>query len=214
MVTLPKKSKKVSSKSIATKQYVKSLLSKKMELKYETNINTGTSESFDYAGNFFNLSYPSQGVGDQARIGDSLEGVSLDINYYLEPDTTNEAKCVGRVLVFQWHGNTADTGTPAINDVLAGSSNINNILEHMKHDAVQGREFTVLYDKLHTLNAIRQVAVSKRISLKYAKKHHQFTAGASTGTNQIFCWFISNVDTAAMYKPQLRFNSKFQYRDA
>lgn len=215
--SLPLSSSKPSGQVVATKAYVKRLIKSTTELKYDLNKQTAAAgDAFDYAGQLYNLFYPAQGDTDQTRDGDKAKLVSCYMKLSIEKGSAGADFQFCRVIVFQWHQNTADASTPDINDILSGSSNINNFLEPINHDKMMANNFTILYDKIHEICPTRYPVINKKISLKYAKKGVQFNGGASTGTDQLFMWVVSDVDTGAgaTTKPLLKFACKVTFTDS
>lgn len=219
MVKLPQPSelrarmaKARSKKQLATKQYVKSQISRGQEKKYQQY--QTTAAAIDPSTGLVQCvsNNIAQGTGENQRIGDKITPKKLRLMYALEgADDYN----LVRVLVVQWRQTTA-SGAPTLSEVLTDNNSVYAPLGFYDEDHIPS-QCKVLYDKLHMLNGstsspIQAKVVRKTIS-KFKGKKIDFEAGSTNvGNNHIYVLMIS--DSTAIAHPSVTLNARFEYTDS
>ena len=154
---------------------------------------------------FNQVSLVTQGQTDIQRIGDELYVKSLHWNWaFVGNDATNRM----RLLVFQWHGDSA------INQPLAGdifqSNTTTGYFGQLRKD--QKQMFTVLYDNFistHTYSMIRHAQVNM---YKGFRKKIMYQAAGTAGTNHIYTCLVS--DSAGTGHPAIDSQFCVRYYDS
>lgn len=141
---------------------------------------------------------PTQAITDTGRIGDriTLKSISLSMRIgYTVP-------AVVRIMLVQWHDNSADltiNATDLFQFPLSGSvfdaNTINNI-----YNIDQTPKFTVLYDRKHSFNpnvaATSYVKTKNLFIKKRFRKNIQFNETVTSGVNKIYLLAFSDSATA------------------
>lgn len=141
---------------------------------------------------------PTQAITDTGRIGDrvTLQSCSLSIRIgYTVP-------AVVRLMVVQWHDNSADNNinaTDIFQFTLVGgvfdANTINNL-----YNIDQTKKFTILYDRKHSINPnVGATAKVKTVNLYFKKrfrKQVQFNEAATSGVNKMYLLAFSDTATA------------------
>jgi len=181
---------------IATRA-AKKVLSKNVERKHFEVANTNVSISTTATVNA--LTYPTQGVGENDRIGNEISLRWVKLKYYLTvADTTNMI----RMIIFQWHVDTA-IQNPGIGDILLDPTSNYAIVSPLVDKEGKRRKFTILSDKVSTLatqgtaNTFKKVYIPKGFKRRLGFNSNNVT----TGLDQIFMAVIS--DSAASLHPTM-----------
>jgi len=141
------------------------------------------------------LSLIAQGDTDSTRDGDSLTLKSMYLSGVLEKNAADlRATQYIRIVLFQWHPNSLNIVPTAaqlfLTDPPSGTINYNSYYIKDNRD-----QFTILFDRTYLLTGLiaggnstttSAVKFKANISLKRCKKHLQYNAGATTGTQQIY----------------------------
>lgn len=195
-----KKAKKEN--QVATKKYVKNVLSRTIETKifdYQSYNNISSVPFLQ------DLSQVAQGTLVTNRIGDTVKPTHLDIRYvYTVADVTN----LMRLIIFKWHPDDA-SDAPQANEILEDTTTSYACISPYKW---QDRErFTVLYDHKFTFAtpSVIQREFSKTIKLR---GNLSFNGTGLTGSSHIYFLLVS--DSAAALHPQCLFYSRLYYKDA
>lgn len=183
-----KKTKNVKMDTKKIKAIVREELKEDVEVKYL--LTNHQSLSIDTTGELYSLTNVSQGTGDSNRIGDEIKISALELRINaLYGDTTNYL----RIIVFQWLAND-DISAPIVGDVLYdASSSIPYVLSYYNNDTL-GSDYSVLYDKVHSLNNTYKTNFSQNIfiPMKYAKKKVQYVAGTTNGSHKLYILLCSD----------------------
>lgn len=192
---------------------IKKDMTKSIEIKnVDSQIgNTTPPLLIDNLGTFLSaFANPVQGVGNLNRVGDEVDWVSLYFNYLVRQQVGAATLSQIRVILLWDHENNL-TSTDVLDAFTVGS--INAPLS-MYPRGSRGT-FTIIYDKLHTLDATENTQEVVSLKLKLNKKT-RFAAGSTTADrNQLRCFLISNETLASgVQRPQFTMNARVWYRDA
>lgn len=165
-----------------------------------------------------------QGVTDSDRAGDRIMWcgtIEVNLQVVNGQGATGDAYNNVRFILFQWHPNST-TSPPTIAQILLpGPGGAQDIYSCYNHD--HRSEYTILFDEVfltvgngNTATNPPQCNVSTgvrriRISTRGMTKQAQFTAGATTGTNMIYLFQVS--DSALATHPTTAYEMKAFYRD-
>lgn len=141
---------------------------------------------------------PTQAITDTGRIGDRIHLQSVSFSLRMSYATA----AVMRIMLVQWHDNTADNGinaTDLFQFALSGgvfdANTINNI-----YNIDQTKKFTVLYDRKFSFNpqlsAVSLVKTKNIYIKKRFRKEVQFNEAVTSGTNKIYLLHFSDTATA------------------
>jgi len=190
------------SSKLATKKYVKSQLSKEIELKWS---HFERNDSVSDIGILVDYTQLTQGVDINQRIGNKIQPKSFKVDIAFVPgDATNRI----RMIAFQWHPNDA-TDTPSISELILHST-VGYITQGPLYPVYRS-QYTLLKDKMITFSANTPTLIHKRFTLK-PKKMCTYNYGTTTGTNHIYIAFVS--DSAAIPHPQYTLTGMLKYTDA
>lgn len=180
--------KKKGQKSLATKGYVKSIIRKESETKYNDAL---FQASPDYTGTLADMFAPTQGTADaNQRVGDKVKLRSSRISIKMTcGDTVNFV----RIILFQWYPNT-NLSVPTVGTILFDISTADRAIVSPYVFDYQN-QYHIIYDKVFTLattgnNYIRTVTFKP--NLKYVKKGIEFTAASVNGSNKLYMIAISD----------------------
>lgn len=140
---------------------------------------------------------PPQNTTDTGRIGDQIRIESVSCSLRL----AHTINATMRVMVVQWHDNTADNNINAtdmfqfaLTGAVFDANTINNI-----YNIDQTPKFTVLYDKKHTFNPNYSAGlISKTLNLYFDKgfrKQVKFNEAVLSGVNKMFLLLFSDIAT-------------------
>jgi len=150
-----------------------------------------------------------QGVGQAGRVGDEILITGLDMRYVIE-NTSAATLCQARVIVFVDRENALP-----VNQVLNLPAGIvNTVTAPLSfYNRLYRDQFTILYDKMHTLDVTENSQYAERIKIPLKTKV-QFQPGLTTVLNgMIKIAFIGSVNPAAS-PLQYRYQSRVYYTDA
>lgn len=193
------------------KQQVKSLISRRQELKFY--VSQTNAQAVSSAGVIFQLSVIPQGDTDTSRDGDRLYLESMHVKGSITiADTVN----LFRLIFFQWK----PTSTPLISNILLnGPSGGIDVYSHYNHDTRQ--EFKILFDRLYHQEGNSSAAVApytptSQIIVNFMRykmnRQLQYQGGGTTGTNQIY--YIAISDSGVIPHSELDMSVKFLFRDS
>lgn len=214
----PNSWKKNFSKPLSKKQksQVKSIVNKNLEKKYYIAANGTTAVSPGPTLNPIDLLAPTQGTSDNdQRIGDAIKLKSAEIRMSLRTSKTDEFI---RVIVFQYKGDSS-LAAPVLTDLLQSTSAVNDaaFISSYTNDKKRAGRFHVLHDRVHFMGTNgddgcpRNVAVSKRLNLKFASKDVSFMNGGVEGQNKIYMYVLTDAVTTPLL---LNYYAKIRYTDA
>jgi len=136
-----------------------------------------------------------QGITVNQRTGDTVFWKELYVNYELATQNADIYN-TSRVIIFQWHPNSALT-VPVVTDILQVAS-----VQSM-YDWQYSNLFTILHDKVYFQSgtasnptASGNVGYFGPISLKKAVKRAEFANGAAQGSQQFYILLISDSSVA------------------
>lgn len=198
---------KTAAKSV--RKIVKKMINKEIESKHidASVANTVSGPT----GLLTDLTLIGQGTGDQTRIGDKLKPVSLEIRGQLLGNTAIDRNLL-RMIVFQWHPNSASP-VPVSSDILLyTASAANAVLSPYQWDTRQN--FTILSDKTYQLQgSASSDDYHTYFHLKLSPKRViSFNAGGTTGLNKIYVLCVS--DSSAINFPSIQYIYQLRYKDA
>jgi len=199
--------KAATKKPLATKSYVKSMISREIETKYADTIGFGTVVSS--AGTLSsNLISTTQGVADFGqRVGDRLKlKGSIEFRAISAKGDTDQ---IMRMVVFQWKPNDALIA-PSISSILRnGPTGVPDWASLYVYD--YSSQYTILYDKTFLWGAdILYHHHDYRIPIKLHQV--QYTAASTACSNGIYIIFLS--DSAAIVHPTISYSARVRYDDA
>lgn len=200
-------SKRQAVKKLATKQYVKKLVRKEAETKYNDNL---FSASVDTTGTLIDVFDPAQGVADTDRVGDKVTLRGMRMSFKMAAaDTSNYV----RIVLFQWYPNS-NLSVPTIGTVLFDVSTGDRAMTSpYVHD--YQNQFHVIYDKVFTLAINSDTIIRTRTfkpNFKYVKKTVEFTAGTVNASNKLYVFAIS--DSGAISHPTVFMYTRVFYDDS
>jgi len=164
----------------------------KTQMKIIDNLSTTSSVSTSGA-ILPGLSGPSQGVALNQRTGDVIYLEKMYITYTVNAANTDVFSSF-RVIIFQWHPNSA-LAAPTVADILQNSSY--NV--YAMYDWNFSNQYTILYDRIHSMAGIATAPTastnqvwSGEITLARAVKRSVFQLGTTFGSEQLYCLAISD----------------------
>lgn len=197
---------RMSSRSLATKSFVRKEIHKDDETKYFEFATTG--QTVGYTGVTVDCMAIPQGVGDLNRVGDKIRLRGIKFNFII----SNTINSNLRVMLVQCKQNT-QLVTPAVNQLLVPTTlgTINAPIAQRLHD--YQNLFNVIYDKVYTVCPVTNPMIHQRktINIKYARKEVSFYSGGTTGSNKIYLMLVS--DQVATF-PTIQYQLRFYYDDA
>lgn len=168
---------------------------------------SGGPQNVDYSGTVASISDVPQGLSDSGREGDQIYLRSIEFSWQaFIGDTFN----VLRLIVFQWYPPTTPTVADIILATAVGSTDI--VFAPYNHD--KRYNYKILYDKTVSLDAVKAntSGVIRKYIIKGFKRHIQYEATGTTGTNKIY--ILKASDSAAVSHPQMQNYHKINYSDA
>lgn len=184
-------------RSIATRS-----INARAEKKYYDRSLSGTT--YDWSGSIVSLTNIAQGSTDVTRDGDSIYLRSCRVvGDITAGDTTN----MFRVIIFQWFDDTTPVYTDILSSVYQGTVNCVNSPYH--HD--QRKHFNVMYDKRYLLDSSDPNVMFDTKYMRPAKRKVHFSAGGTTGSNELFILFMS--DSGAATHPSVNFVARTTFND-
>jgi len=151
------------------------------------------------------------GTSDNQRVGDRVRILGFRIRFNYAINQTNNPLDVFRLIVYQWH---SDNLFPPTLDGTVGSGIFQNtatgmagLIQPYNHD--NGKNFTIVYDKMFTLNPNGneqvtknfRIGLSKRRVKRFAKDVVSYHAGGNMGTDQWYVAFLAAASGATTGGP-------------
>lgn len=151
----------------------------------------------------------AQSVGQSGRVGDEILITGLDIRYVIE-NTAPGVLGQARVIIFSDRENALP-----VNQVLNLPAGIvNTVTAPLSHyNRLYRDQFTVLYDKIHSLDATENSQYVERVKIPLKLKC-QFQPGLTTVLNNMLKIAFIGSTTAAASPLQYRYQSRVYYTDA
>lgn len=196
-------------KDPASKAYVKRMIRKDVETKYDDAIFSANVDSLG-TGALVDIFDPSQGTGDGQRIGDKTTYRSLKLRYKITVQAVSPVQV--RIIVFQWYPNTVlsvPTPSTILWDLTAPDRSVTSPYYHDYQN-----QFQILYDRVHTVSNAGPTGIYhvKNFSLKYVKKTCNFAAGGLNGSNKLYVMAVSSSN--AVNHPYVFMYTRVYYDDA
>lgn len=191
-------------KNVATKSYVRRLISKNEEIKFANVSNTYSAVTTP---GIYSLANTSQGDSGGQHLGDECMLKSLEFRMLI---TVADATNAVRATLFRWRPNIG-YATPSAAALLKTTTAVLNLTSAFQEDGED--QYTILYDQLFLLAAAggnpEQVARTIKRALNYKQ---DFLTGSSNCSNNVYLMLIS--DSAAVTDPQVQFFSKIGFSDS
>lgn len=194
------------------KKQVKRIVGAQQELKYLDTVTNAYSIST--SGAIFQLCSIPQGDTDISRDGDR---VYLKKMYVRGTVRVNDETNIVRLIFFQWKPNTAATIAQIL---LNGPSGSPDVQSNYAHD--QRQMYKILYDKTWVLagpGTTPETPVTPTTTRHFQCilsrgliRQLQFTAGTTTGTNQIY--YLALSDSSIGAHPTLSMSTKVMFTDS
>lgn len=183
---------------------VESKLDETVETKF--HINKLLSVNVDTTGSIYQLSSIPIGTGDESRLGDQVTAKSLRFNYRV---TVGDTHNLVRVALFQFTDSNAN-GNPTIGNCLQDV--LYPDISPWTHDNIRSKRIKVLYDRVHFVNADREVEVAYvNVNKGFTRNIHYENGSTTNGKNQIYALVIS--DSGVTPHPQFSLYNKLQFTD-
>lgn len=190
---------------------VKRVTNRTRELKYvdtdqSHNVQPSTPTADD-------LTLPGQGVTDQSRVGDSIEWRDVELRFTFRPAsvvTTGPTNYQGRVVLVQWHEDTASNPCTWLNvfQTLDPRS-------PYSHDAERAHQFTILADYFVGVGGseVWQTVINRECHVWHTKGRQEvnFFSGGGDGNHHIFLLAIT--DNSGPDSPVLDYYARVNYYD-
>ncbi len=169
---------------------------------------TQSSNAFDTSGTIYPVSQIVQGLDYLNRVGDSIKLQSITFNYRIFKNTTATSSVVRILLVRDLDCQGA---TPSVGDVLQSVGTATAPLT--PHDWLNRKRFTVLYDRLATVNSTGDSSFTGVFNT--AHEGHILYLGtaanaASQGKGSMFVVCVSDETTNT---PTIAFYSRLEFTD-
>jgi len=203
-----KNGKSKTSSQLVSKSQVRNMISSVVQNRnlseWKYYVNSITSQNISFSGLLMPLTDVPQGTIDQARTGDAVSLVSLEVNYGFYAATQANA-C--RIIIFQW--SPAVLGGPGLSQItaLTGSA----IVPFSPYAVDPYQQVDILYDQVHSLSPTEPLRLGNFKTKDFKFRSVQFTNGTLTGTSKIFAYFISD-DGVTPY-PTISCASKLYFTD-
>lgn len=213
----PKSIKGKVAKLSKTVSSIKKEMNSAIEIKnFDTSLTTPAL--LDNLGTFIaSVFIPAQGVGNQARVGDEVQPSSINLRYRvnMNPSATgpgaNSVQNLVRVILFWDHeGNMVST------DLLDSFTLGGALAPYSMYPRASRGAFTIVYDKLHSIDVVENVQEVCSLNLKL-NKDVRFAPGTSTVERNLLRIFVcsdNTLATTATQKPQFSMNCRVWYKDA
>ena len=162
----------------------------------------------------YDLSVIAQGDGENERVGNDIKPKYLALRYQVKAQQgTVQNDTEVRVLLFQWHPNSAQAGDPSTGVML---ENGNNPFAYYKTN--QTKQFTILHDGKYVVNAERAspswlYLQDVTIPGQKMRKIHYNDATTTTGENHIYLMFIHNYGGVDVEPPEIAYDCRLRYTD-
>jgi len=194
--------------SALQKRQVKQIASSPLELKVfgQTSIGASCTTS----GASLSLTDVPQGITDITRLGDALQGVSMELAIDVNSTVASTVSSNVRVILFTWNQETAPTTANVIEGALLTTSNCP--LGYIDFDS--RKYIKVLVDELISLPMTYLSASQARVTMRFkvpVKNKINFQTGSTTGANKIYLFYSSDKTTDV---PKLSYVSAFYFTDA
>jgi len=210
----PKSMKGKVAKLSKTVSYIKKELEEAIEVKNSDSAVT-VPTLMDNLGNFIaGIFTPAQGVGNGFRVGDQVTPTSINLRYRISQNPLSTASIatqnICRVILFWDHeGNMVST------DLLDTFTLGGQLAPYSNYPRASRGAFTILYDKVHTLDLVENVQEFVNVNLKL-NKEVRFSPGSATVERNLLRIFICSNETLASgnQRPQFQMNCRVWYKDA
>lgn len=210
----PKSMKGKVAKLSKTVSSIKKELSSAIEVKnFDTSltVNTPVDNLGTFLANIFN---PAQGVGNGARVGDQVDPISINMRYRVAQNVLIAVPTTGqhtlRVILFWDHENNM-VSTDLLDVFTLGGA----LATFSNYPRASRGAFTVIYDKVHTLDIVENNQEFVNINLKLNKSVRFAPGAATTERNQLRCFVVSNETLASgNQRPTFQMNCRVWYKDA
>lgn len=191
---------------LATKKYVKRYIARNTEAKYQTSTLDNTTMAV--TGTITKVMTVAQGDTDSTRDGDELKIKRITIRGSVNVNNTAVYNRT-RLIIFQWKPDDTSL-VPTVAMILNGTGNVTEIVEGItNHD--RSNQFNILFDKTMNVNYYGVPQFHIRKTLKKFNTIQKFTAGASTGSGQIYALYAGDQVTNA---PTLNLQTYMSFTDS
>lgn len=166
---------------------------------------------------FQDLCLVPQGTTDTSRVGDSLKMRNLQLNYHLETGAGFKTSAF-RIVVAQFNGDSVLSTPAQIAALLFHSPGITagyDSLSHYQHDNVSAKKFNILFDKMYSsAGSTNTDAMFGRVNipLKYARKNLQYNGGATTGSDHLYIFALTDQPVASL--DQFAYTARLEFTDS
>lgn len=215
MVYAKRPYKKNVKKQMATKSFVKRVISDNVEHKYQALTQTNALTSYDVP-SFDLLNNIPTGTSDTTRIGDTVKFESIKLKGHVQSNTTVDT--IGRCMVVQWTANS----TPVLNDILQSATVNASIVDALpNHD--NASRYKILFDKRFVIAATNATGGEQQTHLfakniyakSVGKKTIQYIGGSATSAlNRFYMITLSNASNASGIGPTFSWKLLFNYSDS
>lgn len=195
-------------KEVASKAYVKQVVNKSHAIDFFRASNS-TGASYDVPIIYAVDDIP-QGDGEQQRVGDQVEPVSLKIRGTF---TCSAVTDICRIVIVQWKVSSA-TATPTIADVLGETATSTTVYASHNIEPLDRKKFKILLDRTY-YNKTGSSSELRPFNLnvtKFSNKYVNYTSAATTGIYKIYMILFSNVANAGS-KPTATYKTQLEYRE-
>jgi len=197
------------------KEEVKSIVKRKLEINYLNYIPAAMSL---FNTPFINdiTSAISQGITDNQRIGDQLEGINLEMRVHLYlPTSATLGFYFSRIIIFQWRVDTTSVVPTAPDILLLGTGGTVNYTSLYNHD--KRSLYKIMYDRTFCQNGVcpdsmtSNGAIYTRKFLKIPHKVISYDSVTTTGIHHIYLMVLGS-GTSSSDCSKLNLAAKLKYR--
>jgi len=204
----PKTYKRSSYKKKAFRKAVKRIAYSTQESKIlETTTVTPTSISNTWVANTCVATYPTQGVSDGQRVGDTIQPLTYTMRQVITPDDTTGNSL--RFVIIRWKPDNA-LDPFSIVKVMQTPAGANATQSFFVEDNKGRAKFDVLYDRWHSLESYRTVCTLIKIPMK---KKFKFPLTSGNPISNMLFWMVCS-DSSGATDPKISWQSRTYFKDA
>lgn len=198
-----KQEKKI--KEVIDSEFQKHIAKRLKDAKIKFFTATYSLQNISSSGTLGTIFYPAQGTQDAQRIGDFARMTRIKFRAKLQLPSAAPASSMVRVVLFLWNIDTTSY-SPVASDILSN----NNVVADYNVDSIRIKKFVPIFDETVCLTQggyqVQSIVLDRQVNIKVG-----FNGASTSGTRQLFYYFVSDVGSSNY--PQLQFESNIYFTD-